>query len=114
MKLPRALIETDRAIALGDHILDESSELAEALGLFGLRTRSFQLLLQLIDRCAQSRERRRRSRSSVRVSICGLSSRKSRRNHDPRHPDFFITVARCFVAPSCRKSRVLDDSTLAQ
>ena len=36
MQLPRTLIQTERAFALGDHILDERCELEQSLGLFGL------------------------------------------------------------------------------
>ena len=49
MQLPGALIQTERAFALGDHVLDESRELEQTLGLLGLGARRLQLLLQLID-----------------------------------------------------------------
>ncbi len=48
-ELPRALIETERTLALGDHILDERSELEEPFGLFGLRAQTLRFLLELID-----------------------------------------------------------------
>ena len=49
MELPRALVETERAFALGNHILDERGELEQALGLLGLGARCLQLLLELVD-----------------------------------------------------------------
>ena len=49
MKLPGSLIQPERAFTLGNHVLDERGQLEQPLGLLGLRARSFQFFLELID-----------------------------------------------------------------
>nr|HEX4312426.1 hypothetical protein [Kofleriaceae bacterium] len=50
MKLPRALVQAQRALSLGNDVFHDRGEFEQALALLGFATRAFELFFQVIDR----------------------------------------------------------------